>query len=187
MGRHRLVLDCGMHPKDTGEDALPNFKAIAGREIEAILISHAHQDHIGTLPVLMRRFPTARIFMTETTAEIGSVLLHNSVNVMTRQREEIGRTVAVISAFHASRNRSRIGTLALVSVASAYLHFRRTCAAARERCADIRVFRRRTRAGLDRNSSARAKVKLSFTPGTSISTIKQSWKRRSFRKRRSTS
>jgi Cft2 family RNA processing exonuclease len=94
MGRHRLVLDCGMHPKDTGEDALPNFKAIAGREIEAILISHAHQDHIGTLPVLMRRFPTARIFMTEATAEIGNVLLHNSVNVMTRQREELDRAVA---------------------------------------------------------------------------------------------
>jgi Cft2 family RNA processing exonuclease len=94
VGRHRVVLDCGMHPKDTGEDALPNFKAIAGQEIEAILISHAHQDHIGTLPVLMRRFPTARIFMTEATAEIGNVLLHNSVNVMTRQREEIGRAVA---------------------------------------------------------------------------------------------
>jgi Cft2 family RNA processing exonuclease len=90
IGRHRLVLDCGMHPKNTGDDALPNFKAIAGRQIEAILISHAHQDHIGTLPVLMRRFPAARIFMTEATAEIGNVLLHNSVNVMTRQREEIG-------------------------------------------------------------------------------------------------
>jgi len=94
MGRHRLVLDCGMHPKESGEGALPNFKAIAGQEIEAILISHAHQDHIGTLPVLMRRFPNARVFMTEATAEIGNVLLHNSVNVMTRQREEIGRAVA---------------------------------------------------------------------------------------------
>src|SRR5213596_4319758 len=79
-----------MHPKNAGEDALPNFKAIADRKIEAILISHGHQDHIGTLPVLMRRQPAARIFMTETTAEIGSVLLHNSVNVMTRKREEIG-------------------------------------------------------------------------------------------------
>jgi Cft2 family RNA processing exonuclease len=107
MGRHRLVLDCGMHPKDTGEDALPNFKAIAGHEIEAILISHAHQDHIGTLPVLMRRFPTARIFMTEATAEIGNVLLHNSVNVMTRQREEIGRAVAGLYPLFTHRETDR--------------------------------------------------------------------------------
>jgi Cft2 family RNA processing exonuclease len=92
IGRHRLLLDCGMHPKNTGEDALPNFKPIGDREVEAILVSHAHQDHIGTLPVGMRRFPSARIFMTEATADVGSVLLHNSVNVMTRQREEIGET-----------------------------------------------------------------------------------------------
>ncbi|HEY6153009.1 MAG TPA: MBL fold metallo-hydrolase [Candidatus Udaeobacter sp.] len=90
IGPNRLLIDCGMHPKNTGEDALPNFKAIADREIEAILMSHAHQDHIGTLPLAMRRFPHARILMTKATAEVGSVLLHNSVNVMTRQREEIG-------------------------------------------------------------------------------------------------
>src|SRR5205823_3677568 len=91
-GRH-LVLDCRMHPKNAGEEALPNFKPIADRKIDAILISHAHQDHIGTLPVLMLRQPDARVFMTETTAEIGNTLLHNSVNVMTRQREEIGTTL----------------------------------------------------------------------------------------------
>jgi Cft2 family RNA processing exonuclease len=87
---HRLVLDCGMHPKNMGEDGLPNFKLIADRPLDAVLISHSHQDHIGTLPVLMRRQPKARVFMSEATAEIGSMLLHNSVNVMTRQREQLG-------------------------------------------------------------------------------------------------
>jgi Cft2 family RNA processing exonuclease len=92
-GGTRLILDCGMHPKDAGENALPNWKPIDGRLIDAILITHAHQDHIGTLPVLMRRQPHARVFMTEPTSEIGSLLLHNSVNVMTRQREELGLTM----------------------------------------------------------------------------------------------
>ena len=90
---HHLVLDCGMHPKNMGEDALPNFKLIAAQPLDAVLISHSHQDHIGTLPVLMRRQPKARVFMSEVTAEIGSTLLHNSVNVMTRQREEFGATL----------------------------------------------------------------------------------------------
>ena len=89
----RLVLDCGMHPKEEGEDALPNFRALGDRALDAIVISHSHLDHIGTLPVLMRRQPDARIFMTEATAEIGSALLHNSVSVMTRQREEIGVSI----------------------------------------------------------------------------------------------
>ncbi len=87
---NRLVLDSGMHPKFEGDEALPNLKAIADRRLDAILISHAHHDHIGTLPVSMRRHPAARVFMTEATAEIGNALLHNSVNVMTRQREELG-------------------------------------------------------------------------------------------------
>jgi Cft2 family RNA processing exonuclease len=92
-GGARLILDCGMHPKEVGENALPNWKPIERQTIDAVLITHAHQDHIGTLPVLMRHQPHARIFMTEATSEIGSLLLHNSVNVMTRQREELGLTV----------------------------------------------------------------------------------------------
>jgi predicted metal-dependent RNase len=89
-----LVLDSGMHPKpQEGDDTLPHFDAMGGRRIDAIIVSHAHQDHIGTLPVLMRREPQARVFMTEATADIGEALLHNSVNVMTRQREELGTTL----------------------------------------------------------------------------------------------
>ncbi|HLW35432.1 MAG TPA: MBL fold metallo-hydrolase [Chthoniobacterales bacterium] len=93
-GGHRLVLDSGMHPKLAGEEALPNLNALGGRKLDAIIVSHSHQDHIGTLPVLMRRQPQAHVFMTEPTAEIGRTLLHNSVNVMTRQREELGAAVA---------------------------------------------------------------------------------------------
>ncbi len=93
IGDRGVILDSGMHPKNQGEEALPNFKCLANRPVDAILISHAHQDHIGTLPVLMRRHPDAPVFMTGPTAEIGDTLLHNSVNVMTRQRTERNATM----------------------------------------------------------------------------------------------
>lgn len=105
---HRLVIDSGMHPKFAGEEALPNLNALGGRKLDAIIVSHSHQDHIGTLPVLMRRQPQARVFLTEPTAEIGSTLLHNSVNVMTRQREELGPAVAGIYPLFTHREIDRI-------------------------------------------------------------------------------
>lgn len=89
-GGQGVVLDCGMHPKEEGEMALPLLASLAGRPVDAVLLSHAHLDHIGSLPVLMRQQPQARVFMTEPTAAIGDALLHNSVNVMTREREEVG-------------------------------------------------------------------------------------------------
>lgn len=79
-----------MHPKEEGETALPLLGGLSGRPVNAVLLSHAHLDHVGSLPVLMRQHPQARIFMTEATAVIGDALLHNSVNVMIREREEVG-------------------------------------------------------------------------------------------------
>ncbi|MBA3830522.1 MAG: MBL fold metallo-hydrolase [Chthoniobacterales bacterium] len=88
-----IVLDSGMHPKELGEAALPNLDALAGRPVDAIIVSHAHLDHIGSLPVLMRQQPQAPVFMTSATTQIGDALLHNSINVMTRQREEVGMAI----------------------------------------------------------------------------------------------
>jgi len=106
-GGHRLVLDSGMHPKFVGDEALPNLKALGGRKLDAIIVSHSHQDHIGTLPVMMRRQPQARVFMTEPTAEIGDALLHNSVNVMTRQREELDPAAAGLYPLFTHRETDR--------------------------------------------------------------------------------
>ena len=41
----------------------------------------------------MGRQPDARVFMSDTTTDVENVLLHNSVNVMKRQREELGITM----------------------------------------------------------------------------------------------
>ena len=85
----KMILDAGLHPKQEGDAAIPNYKLIPDGSLDAILITHAHQDHVGSLPVLMRRQPQAPVFMTYATAKLADVMLHNSVNVMSRQRDEL--------------------------------------------------------------------------------------------------
>ena len=86
----RIILDSGMHPKKEGEAAIPDFYQLKSGEVEAVFISHSHLDHIGTLPVLQMKQPQAEVFMTPATAAVGEVMLHNSVNVMSSKRLELG-------------------------------------------------------------------------------------------------
>lgn len=87
---HRLLLDAGMHPKREGRAGLPLFDLARGQAVDAIAISHCHHDHVGTLPVAVRRFPEAHVLMSELTYFLAERVLHNSVNVMIRQRDELG-------------------------------------------------------------------------------------------------
>lgn len=84
----RIVLDSGLHPRFDGEPALPRLDLLEDDSVDAIILSHAHQDHVGSLPLLMRRQPRARVYMTEATRQLSDVMLHNSVNVMMKKREE---------------------------------------------------------------------------------------------------
>lgn len=86
----RFLIDAGMHPREIGEAATPDFDCLGGRGFDAMVLTHAHQDHVGCLPLAMRQAPGRPVFMTEATAALSDVMLHNSVNVMMRQREELG-------------------------------------------------------------------------------------------------
>jgi Cft2 family RNA processing exonuclease len=90
MEDHRILLDAGMHPKREGRDALPLFGKASQGEVDAIALSHCHHDHVGALPVACARFPKAHVLMTDLSYLIIERVLHNSVNVMTRQRDELG-------------------------------------------------------------------------------------------------
>ncbi len=87
---HRLLLDAGVHPKREGRDSLPLLDLVKGQELDAIAITHCHHDHVGGLPVAVRQHPHAHVLMTELSYFLVERVLHNSVNVMKRQREELG-------------------------------------------------------------------------------------------------
>jgi Cft2 family RNA processing exonuclease len=89
IGENHLVLDSGLHPREIGLDALPDFPLLKDKEIDGIIVTHPHLDHLGSLPVLQRRHRQAKVFLTHPTADLAEAMLHNSVSVMTSQREEL--------------------------------------------------------------------------------------------------
>ena len=90
MDGYRILLDAGMHPKREGRAGLPLFGRAGNTDVDAIAISHCHHDHVGALPVACRHFPQAHVLMTDLSYFIVERVLHNSVNVMTHQRDELG-------------------------------------------------------------------------------------------------
>lgn len=87
---NRLLLDAGTHPKREGRESLPLYSLIQNETLDAIAITHCHHDHVGSLPVALRYFSKAKVLMTELSYFLVERVLHNSVNVMIRQREELG-------------------------------------------------------------------------------------------------
>jgi cleavage and polyadenylation specificity factor subunit 3 len=84
-----LLLDAGLHPKKFGQASLPDYASIS-QELEAIFITHAHLDHVGSLPLINRQQPQAPIFATTPTKDIALRMLHNTVTVMNIFRKEKG-------------------------------------------------------------------------------------------------
>jgi Cft2 family RNA processing exonuclease len=86
-GFHFLV-DAGMHPKKQGLESLPRLNDLP--PIDFVILTHCHLDHLGSLPVVLRKQPRAEIFCSAASAVVVRRLLRNSVSVMSRQREETG-------------------------------------------------------------------------------------------------
>lgn len=87
-GDLRILVDCGLNPKKVGRAATPDLSLIRGAPLDLIIITHCHLDHIGSLPVVMREHPDTPVIMTVGSRMLVERMLHNSANVMMRQREE---------------------------------------------------------------------------------------------------
>ena len=77
-----------MHPRKKGFESLPDFNLIENLPVDHILISHAHQDHLSSLPFLVKRHPYIHITTTPQTRAISELTLHNSVSIL---KKEIGK------------------------------------------------------------------------------------------------
>ena len=76
--RHRILLDCGLFDSNRLELDSPNRRfTFDPRELDAVIVSHAHNDHIGRLPCLIRAGYNGPIYTTRATGDILSVMLRD--------------------------------------------------------------------------------------------------------------
>jgi len=82
----RLLLDCGLfqgghHAKDRNRDPFP----FDPKSIDVVLLSHAHLDHSGRLPLLVRQGFSGKILCTSPTAEIVKLMLADSAHLQVEE------------------------------------------------------------------------------------------------------
>lgn len=90
--RARIMIDCGVF--QGGRDSeLKNRKAppVDYRSLDAILLTHAHLDHCGRLPLTITEGYSGPIYATPATIDIASLVLRDSLKVQNSDLEKLNR------------------------------------------------------------------------------------------------
>ena len=78
---NKFLIDCGLYQerflKDRNWDPFP----IPPDTLDAVLLTHAHIDHCGLLPKLVREGFRGRIYCTDATADIAKIMLTDSARL----------------------------------------------------------------------------------------------------------
>jgi metallo-beta-lactamase family protein len=86
--KHRFLLDCGMFQ---GSDEMDELNSrdfdFDPSEIDFMFLSHAHIDHSGRIPLLVKRGFRGRIYCTDATADLLEIMLKDSASIQEREVE----------------------------------------------------------------------------------------------------
>ena len=81
-GKH-VLLDCGMYQGRRKEAERQNREfPFAPSSIHAVLLSHAHIDHSGLLPLLVKEGFRGPIYTTAATADLCNAMLHDTAHIL---------------------------------------------------------------------------------------------------------
>jgi metallo-beta-lactamase family protein len=99
---HRILLDCGLHrgPRDEAR-ARNRLFPFDPASIDAVVLSHAHVDHCGNLPNLVRQGFAGPVWCTPATRDLISVMLADSARI----QEEDAQVAAVVGGRRGSERR----------------------------------------------------------------------------------
>src|SRR5262245_53906479 len=81
-GRKQVRLDCGLYQGNRSEPRRINQDfPFDPRRLDAVLLSHAHIDHCGNLPNLVRQGFTGEVYCTPATRDLMAVMLADSAMI----------------------------------------------------------------------------------------------------------
>lgn len=92
----RLLVDAGKRPGQSGLDALPNLQVLRQFPPDHLLLTHAHHDHVGALPEVIRAHPRLKIHCTEPTAQLARLVLEDSLKITGENPEDTARAISAL-------------------------------------------------------------------------------------------
>lgn len=76
---HRLLLDCGLYQGKRSETYTRNLSfAFDARSVDAVILSHAHIDHCGNLPNLVKHGYEGPIYAVSATVDLATIMMADS-------------------------------------------------------------------------------------------------------------
>lgn len=79
---YNVLLDCGLFQGRRHESDYQNRRlGFDPKSISAVLLSHAHIDHSGALPVLARHGYGGKVFLTQATADLTTIMLADAARI----------------------------------------------------------------------------------------------------------
>lgn len=88
----RVLIDCGLlQGRDFAESKMYEPFPFDVPGIHALLITHAHLDHIGRCPKLVREGFKGKVYATPPTIDLMEVMLRDSVGILTQEAKKAGR------------------------------------------------------------------------------------------------
>ncbi len=92
----RILLDCGLFEGKRAESIKTNkdFKFFHPASIDAVVLSHAHIDHSGNLPNLVKQGFSGPIFATPATRDLAGIMLADSAKIQEQDTEYLNKRLA---------------------------------------------------------------------------------------------
>jgi metallo-beta-lactamase family protein len=85
----RILLDCGLFQGKRSEAAVKNveFPFNPAEDVDAVVLSHAHMDHVGRIPLLYKKGFRKRAHCTYATKDLAEVMLQDSGYIHEKDEE----------------------------------------------------------------------------------------------------